>query len=118
MASPLAGAWEIISDVYQGYVVFSENHYGDALAMTNRKLPQGDMPTEAEAWRSMMAVSGTYTISGSVVNWNEDFSRLPCGSPDPYEFSIDGDYVTMIDGNYMTMIDVHSGRGWRFRKAE
>ena len=98
MASRLVGAWEIVSDVYQGFVVYSENHYGDAFTATNRKLFQGSEPTEseeAEAYRSMLAASGTYTISGSVVTRNEEFSRLPHGSPQQYEFNIDGDQLTM-----------------------
>ena len=112
MSSPLVGAWEIVSDVYQGFVVYSENHYGDAFTAKNRKLFQGSEPTEseeAEAYRSMMAASGTYTISGPVVTRNEEFSRLPHGSPQPFEFSIDGDQ--------MTMKHVESGRAWHFRKV-
>ncbi len=112
MSSPLIGAWEIVSEVYQGFVVFSEKHYGDAFVYKNRKRFQGSQPTEAEeaeAYRSMMAASGTYTISGSVVTRNEEFSRLPHGSPDPYEFSIEGDQLTMKS--------VESGRVWQFRKV-
>ena len=112
MSSPLVGAWEIDSDDYQGFVVYSENHYGDAFTAKARKRFQGSEPTEseeAEAYRTMMAASGTYTISGSVVIRNEEFSRLPHGSPVPYEFSIDGDQLTMKS--------VESGRVWHFRKV-
>ena len=112
MSSPLVGAWEIVSDVYQGIVVFSENHYGDAFVYKNRSRFQGSEPTEAEeaeAYRTMLAASGTYTISASVVTRNEEFSRLPHGTLDDYEFSVEGDQ--------MTMKSVESGRVWQFRKV-
>lgn len=41
MASPLVGAWEIVSDDYQGVVVFSEKHYGDAFVFKDRDRFQG-----------------------------------------------------------------------------
>ncbi len=112
MASPLMGAWGIESDVYQENVVFSESHHGDAFVHKDRKLFQGSEPTEAEeagAYRSMMAASGTYNINGSVVTRNEEFSRLPHGSPDFYEFSIEGDRLTMTA--------MPSGSVWNFRKV-
>ena len=112
MSSSLVGAWEIVSDDYQGFVVFSDKHYGDAFVFKNRKRFQGSQPTEAEeaeAYRSMLAASGTYTVSGSMVTRNEEFSRLPHGTPDEYEFSIEGDQLTMKMGE--------SGRVWHFRKV-
>ena len=111
MASPLVGAWAIESDFLQGYVVFSESHYGDAFVYKDRKLFEGSQPTEseeAEAWRSMRAASGTYTISGSLLTRNEEFSRQPHGTPDPYEFSIDGDLLTTTH--------TQSGAIWYFRR--
>ena len=106
------GAWEIESDVYRGCVVYSESHYGDAFVHKYRKQFQGSEPTEAEeagAYMSMMAASGTYNINGSVVTLHEEYSRLPHGSPDFYEFS--------IKGNRLTMTAMPSKRVWHFRKV-
>ena len=101
MSSPLIGAWEITSEPYQGLMVYTDKHYSHAIMNKNRK-PFADeaSPTEAEeaeAYRTMAAGSGTYSISGSTLTINEEMNRNPSGisRPGRWEIKIDGDTGTM-----------------------
>ena len=69
MASPLIGAWKPV-DISQGDAlwVFSESHYCGLFNAKGRKRVPDENPSEAEeaeAYRSMRARAGTYTLSGS-----------------------------------------------------
>ena len=49
MSSPFVGAWEVVSDVSEGFWVFTETHYSLATMQKNRKRFQGSEPTQEEA---------------------------------------------------------------------
>ena len=98
MSSPLVGAWEVQTDLYRGFMVYTESHFSHTLVEKNRKRFQGGEPTEteeAEAYRTMRAGSGTYTISGSVVTLDQQAPRNPNGSTEVIEFNIEGDQLTL-----------------------
>ncbi len=101
MSSPLIGAWEIESDTLQGLTVFTESHYSHTLMQKNRKPFQNEAePTEAEeaeAYRTLAAGSGSYTVSGSVFTINEEANRNPngVGRPESSDFQIDVDKLIM-----------------------
>ena len=68
------------------------------LVEKNRKRFQRSEPTEAEeaeAYRTMRAGSGTYTISGSVLTLHQQAPRHPNGGAEVVEFSIEGDELTL-----------------------
>ena len=112
MTSPLIGAWETTSEPYQGLMIYTEKHYCHGIMSKNRK-PFADEanPTdaeEAEAYRTITAGSGTYSISGSTLTINEEMNRNPSGvgRPARFEFEIDGDMGTMTrisDGVTLTI---------------
>ena len=97
MASPLVGAWELESDTHQGFWVSTESHYCHTFMQKGRKpfINEAE-PTEAEqaeAYRTLIAGSGTYTVSGSTFTINEETNRNPSGIGRGAiaDFAIDGD---------------------------
>lgn len=100
MSSPLAGAWEYVSDTYQGFWVCTETHYSVVLTRKNRQRIAGrDLtPNEAlEVYQSVNALSGTYTVSGSRMTLKKTASlRADVLDVDLVaEFTIDGDRMTV-----------------------
>ena len=72
MSSPVAGAWEPVSDTHQGLWLFSETHYSAVITRKGRQRIEGREPTSdeiVEAYRDVNALSGTYTVSGSTVTF-------------------------------------------------
>ena len=63
-----AGAWELVSDAYEGLMVCSDSHYCAVVTRRERPIPQGTELSVAEAaglYRALQtAVAGTYTIDG------------------------------------------------------
>jgi hypothetical protein len=100
MSSPLAGAWEIVSDTHQGFLVCTETHYSLVIMRKNRQRIGGRelTPTEAlEAYQSVNALSGTYTVSGSrlTLNRTANLRADVLGGAVEAEFAIDGDRITI-----------------------
>ena len=100
MSSPVAGAWEPVSDTHQGLWLFSETHYSVVITRKGRQRIEGREPTSdeiVEAYRDVNALSGTYTVSGSTVtlkraaNLRADVIGLDVVA----EFTIEGDRLTL-----------------------
>ncbi len=66
--SPFAGAWELVSDTYEGLMIRTDSHYCALVTRRNRPLPEGSELSVAEAaalYRAAQtAVAGSYTIDG------------------------------------------------------
>jgi len=99
MSSPLAGAWEYVSETHQGFWVCTETHYSIVLMRKNRQRIARELtPDEAlEIYQSVNAVSGTYTLSGSRLTLKKIASlRADVLDVDvEAEFTIDGDRMTL-----------------------
>ena len=98
MSSPLVGAWEIASDLYRGFMVYTGSHYAHNLVEKDRRSFQRFEPTEAEgaeAYRTTRSGSGTYTISGSSLTLDHQANRIPNASAEVFEFTLDGDELTI-----------------------
>ena len=69
MASPLVGAWELVSDTDQGIMIFTETHYSGVAMSKNRKRSESKEQTpEAglEVLQNVRALAGTYTVGVAV----------------------------------------------------
>ena len=103
MSSQLVGAWEGGREGWRFITVFTETHYCWLGNAQDRNPFQGDQPSETEeieAYRTMFASGGTYTVSDSTIAFNEEYDRIP---RDPHvqhsfrcEFTIEGDKLTLI----------------------
>ena len=84
MAYSLVGAWELVDDPdWRELQIFTEAHYCILEVRKDRKSFKGDQPSEAEqaeAYRSMGAGGGTYTLSGSTLALSENLNRDPIGT--------------------------------------
>ena len=101
MGSPLVGAWEAESDTSEGFLILTETHCSMTFNPKNRKRFQGSEPTEeeaAEAYRTLGASAGTYTVSGSTAILREIVCRVPnhVGGDLKIEFAIEGDRMTAV----------------------
>ncbi|MCH8206699.1 MAG: hypothetical protein IH956_06805 [Chloroflexi bacterium] len=68
MSSPLAGAWELISDVQEGFAVFTQSHFNIyVVGKPGTGFAGGESAEELSdaASRTMRGSGGTYTVSGS-----------------------------------------------------
>ena len=104
MSSPLAGAWELVSDTHQGVMVCSETYYSLTIAPQNRqRIEEPTTDDMLESYRNVNAAAGTYTLSGSKAT----FSRTACIRVNAIdrlldvEFEFAGDQLTWDDGNPM-----------------
>jgi hypothetical protein len=100
MSAPLAGAWELVSDTHQGVWVFTETHYSAVVMRKNRQRIGGRelTPTEAlEAYQSVNALSGTYTVSGSrmTLKRSANLRADVLGVDLEAECTMDGDRMTV-----------------------
>ena len=99
MGSPFVGVWEVVSDVFEGFWIFTETHFNLFTTGKNRKHFQGSELTQeeaAEVYRTLRATSGTYSVSGSTVVIHYTVSRVPnfVGEDAKWEFEIQGDRRT------------------------
>lgn len=113
MSSPLAGAWEYVSDTHQGFWVCTDTHYSVVLMRKNRQPIAGRAltPDEVlEAYEGVNALSGTYTVSGSrmTLKRTANLRADVLGEDLEAEFSIDGDRMTVrsISGTSRPRSDV------------
>lgn len=98
MASPLLGAWQLVSDSHEGMMIYTQTHYCNVTVRKGRK-QISDQPTEseeAEAYRTIGASAGTYVIKGSVATRREEIDRIPQDHVDDadFEFTIAGHVLT------------------------
>ena len=96
MSSPLAGAWERVSDDLVEILIFTDTHVASTGMRKNRKSVHGRALTEAEeaeGYRTAVANAGTYTLSGSTLTMHRIASlRLDVMDQDRVEeFTLEGD---------------------------
>ena len=99
MNSPLAGAWELVSDTQNGIAVFTDTHYNITWGAKDRAKFKVDEPTDAEAaeaYRTLSTAAGTYEVSGTTLILHRTVNRNPnwTGKDAHWEVSIDGDQLT------------------------
>ena len=100
MSSPLAGAWELVSDTHHGIAVFTDTYFSATWITRDRSRFAGDEPTEAEAaeaYRTLNTAAGTYEISGDMITFHRIVNRNPSytGQDVQWQFRRDGDELTM-----------------------
>ena len=115
MASPLVGAWELVSDTEEGVLVFSDSHYSMVWQEKNRKPYPVDSPTDAdelEAYRTHQSQAGTYQVSGSKMTVGREISRHPgrSGNPSEIELTIEGNTINMRNPGSSELIWKRSAR--------
>ena len=115
MSSPIAGAWEMISDSQNGIAVFTDTYFSIVMADKNRKRFAANEPTDteaAEAYRTLSTAAGTYEISRSIIVFHRIANRNPnwTGVDVSLDFSMDGDRATMTSPSGATV--------WVWRKVE
>ena len=101
MASPMAGAWELISDTHDGIMVLTDTHFASVLSPKNRNPFAGDNPTPVEALEAYMTISslaGIYTTNGSTAVFHRVAnSRVEtAGQPMTTDFVIEGDQMAQV----------------------
>ena len=101
MGLPWAGAWEWLSDEYDGRPTLLERYFCYVFAQKERQPPEGGHPTEAEAaalFRSMGgAAAGTITSTQEADEWliemlsTVELLPLAVGTRLPWAFRVEGD---------------------------
>ena len=114
MASPLVGAWELISDSEEGIAVFTDTHYSFIFQDKNRKRYPEDSSNDAaelEAYRTHQSQGGTYKVSDSSLAFGREFCRHPgrSGRTLDAEITFQGDMFTFGGVGQPTS----QGRTWR-----
>ena len=98
MSSPVLGTWAIESDKLEGLWIFSETHYCGFIVDKDRKRFQTDQPSladKSEAFDSLKAGAGTYSISGSTLTNYAEYDRVPGSGIHTWEFVRNGDNLSM-----------------------
>jgi hypothetical protein len=97
MASPLIGAWELVSDTRQGIHMFTETHFS-AVAMSKNRQRIEEPTTDdiLEGYKDVVALAGTYTVSGSKITFHRIANSRAevIGLDIEAEFTIEGDMLT------------------------
>ena len=114
MASPLIGAWDLVSDTEEGVAVFSDTHYSFIFQNKNRKpYPEdsSDDAAELDAYRSHQSQGGTYEVSGSSLALGRDYCRHPGRSGHTLDAKVtfEGDTFTFRGADS----PASHGRTWR-----
>ncbi len=96
MASPLTGAWELISDTDVAIAIYMDTHFSFVSMQKDRKGFQGAQPTQDEivdAYNTSRSLAGTYSVSGNRVTHHRIANQRPelMGIDLEMEFSIEGD---------------------------
>ena len=97
MSSPLAGAWELISDTREGIAVFTETHFNIYVVGKPGTGFPGTESAESEASSTMRGSGGTYTVSGATAVLHYLVTRVPnyVGRDLNLEFEIDANTMTI-----------------------
>jgi len=99
MADGLVGAWESVAEGRVGLLLFTESHYGWAMAHSKRDLPKDSAePTTSEAvglFNAFTAHTGSYRAADGVLSVTRSISTIDHlnGVETPTEYSIDGDQL-------------------------
>ena len=120
LASRAPGAgWEVRATPYLSQYIFTEKHYSYMYVpgAGPRKLFAGDpnKPTDAEkaeAYNSLVAATGTYSLSGRTLTLNALVHKNPnemAGKPLTYTVEVDGNTLRMVIANPPFL----PGREWR-----
>ncbi len=113
MAYTLVGAWELVDDPdWRSLEIFTSTHYSNVEVGKDRKRFECDEPSEAEqaeAYRSVHAGAGTYTLSGATLSRSEDLNRNPNGVPITCE-------IIWIDEDNMKYSWAASGEVFTYRR--
>ena len=101
MASPLAGAWELVSDMRDGIIILTDSHYSWVMSSKIRTPWKGNEPTGDEALEglaSMSALGGAYSVSGSEIVCQRDTNSKVdvAGKPISFEFSVNEGELKLI----------------------
>ena len=101
--SPLAGAWELVSETHVGIAIFTDRHFSMMAADANRSPFAAERPSDAEAahaFHTMQAAGGTYELDGNTVVFHRRVNRHPSwtGQDFRWTFHIEGDRITMVNG--------------------
>lgn len=100
MNSALTGVWELRSEKLNGLMIFTETHVCHLFNSPNRSpFATPGEPTDAEAieaFQTMRAGAGTYSVTGSTVTIDQKYDRIP-GNPFEFvcEISIEDDVLTL-----------------------
>ena len=97
--NPLVGAWELVSDVSQGILIYTGSHYAAVLASKERKRLAVDQVSPSEALEALLtcqALAGTYSTSGSTITHIRLANSRPhlSGRPLVSDYNLDGDTMT------------------------
>ena len=95
----IVGAWELVSDVSQGILIYTGSHYAAVLASKERKRPAADQVSPSEALEALLtcqALAGTYSVSGSTITHIRLANSRPhlSGRPLVSDYNLDGDTMT------------------------
>jgi len=115
MSSPIAGAWQMVSDSRDGIALFSDSYFSVVMSEKNRAKFKMEEPTEAEAAKAFHAVStgaGTYELSGTTLVCHRIANLNPnwAGADSSFEITLVGEQLTM-QGNA-------SDSAWIWKKVE
>lgn len=93
--SPIAGAWELVSETEAGLIVATDTYASAIFVARDRSGFHASQPTqteEAAAYRTFAAQAGPYTVTGSRVTHHRIYTRNPnvAGTDEHFEFRIDG----------------------------
>ncbi len=105
------GVWEGGPEGYRGQFIFTDTHYCGLFTTIDRDHIQADglsVEEEAEAFRSLMAGAGTYSVEGSKLTLSTDYDRIPRPK---YTSNWDMD----LEGETL-MLTSPSGRVWTLRR--
>ena len=98
MASPLVGAWELVSDTRQGIHMFTETHFSAvAMSKDRQRIEEPTTDDILEGYKDVVALAGTYTVSGSKITLHRiaNTRAEAIGVDIEGEFTIEGDKLTL-----------------------
>ena len=98
MASPLVGAWELVSDTRQGIHIYTETHYSVVMMSKDRqRIAEPTTDDILESYQDVAALAGTYTVSGSKITLHRiaNTRAEAIGVDIEGEFTIEGDKLTL-----------------------
>ena len=105
-SSPLAGAWELVSDEWEGIMLMTDTEYRYVVARKDRAPIQtrSSQLTDADAaalYHSYDAQGGSYGVSGSIMTRRPAVARDPRGQGREIavDFTVEGESLTIGRGS-------------------
>lgn len=104
MSSPIAGAWQLVSDSQDGILIFSDNYYGVVMSAKNRSKFKRENPTEAEAaevYQTLTTAAGPYKLVGTSLVCGRIANKNPnaTGVDATFEITLDRARLTLQSGS-------------------